>query len=126
MGAWVIGHNLDGYLPEADTEVYETREDAMSAFIAMAEDYAATDDEHAWDAIHDGIEPADDEYPCMSLTVASILKDDGPNAPDLAGRDYVMSAEDRRGRRIVFWMQWSDQLNPGARGEEVLYHKKRR
>lgn len=45
MGAWVVGHNLAGYLPESDTVAYEEWSDAVEQFEAMACEYADDDDE---------------------------------------------------------------------------------
>jgi len=116
MGAWVIGHNLAGYLPESDTFACETREEAVSAFVDMAQDYASTDDDAAWDDLsNDGAEGiAEDDEPAMLATVTSILTDDCPNAPDLAGKDYGMHVEDSRGRLIYFWVQWEEAREPGT------------
>ena len=115
MGAWVIGHNLSGYLPESDTEAYETREEAAEAFAIMARDYADTDDKHAWDVLTTTTpesDVADDDHPTMLATVSAILKDDGPNVPDLASKDYGMHVEDSAGRLIYFWMQYEPTRDP--------------
>ena len=116
MGAWVIGHNLAGYSPEADTEAYETRDEAVSAFVTMVEYYADRDDDATWDVVTSEYDSEndvpEDEMPAMLATVKSILKDDGPNAPDLASKDYGMLVEDGRGRDISFWLQWSDDSEP--------------
>jgi hypothetical protein len=118
MGAWVIGHNISGYLPEADTQAFETRDEAVSAFVDRAQEYAQTDDDHADDVLSDYYtspdQVPDDEWPSMRAVVDSILTDDGPNAPDLTGKDYAMTVVDSNDRRIVFWLQWEPTRDPGT------------
>jgi hypothetical protein len=115
-GAWVIGHNLSGYLPEADTYAYADRTEAVEAFVAMAEEYADQDDEMIDEdnqvAYASEDEIPEDERAMMRAVVDSILADDGPNAPDLAGKDYGMRVEDGRGRTIYFWLQWEPTRVP--------------
>ena len=47
MGAWVVGRNIAGYLPEADTFAFESWGDASIALQDEMREYADTDDESA-------------------------------------------------------------------------------
>lgn len=131
MGAWVIGHNLAGYLPESDTYAYETWDEAWRALRDEMEAYADSDDEgalamlptdpteaesHGYTVTREPctcgcntmnvfIDYGDDE-PSMRATVDSILADDGPDSyPD---GDWSAHVTDGAGRSIVFWLAWSD------------------
>lgn len=105
MGAWVVGHNLAGYLPESDTYAYETWADAVVGLKADARDYADADDDRN-DAMED-VDWTDEDYGSMHSTVDSILADDGP----AEGEPYQMMVNDSDGRNIVFWLQWEDTRN---------------
>src|SRR5690349_8362749 len=104
MGTWTVGHNLTGYLPESDVLAFAEWKDAADYFASMAQDYASEDDQQAADALRDEYASEDDvpedEWPSMEAFVRAVLKDDGPEAPDFRERDYVMRAEDNRGRMI--------------------------
>lgn len=101
MGAWVAGHNILGYLPEADTVAYETWKDAVVGMVADAKDYADTDDEHHDDTADETW--AKDDYGTMRAQVDSALADDGPTVAD---QSFRMCIVDNDGRPIVFWVHW--------------------
>jgi len=112
MGAWVIGHNLAGYLPESDTYAFQNYSEAESAFRDMCREYADADD-----ALNDMLADefwSDDDYGTMRAIVDSILADGdhvgfpGPNGNPHCGM-IVVDSDDRR---ISFWLVWSDDRDP--------------
>ena len=130
MGAWVIGHNLAGYLPEADTYAFEPRDDAAEALADDMREYASTDDEHAWCLLPSNPAEAErqgysvngagaaaridygDDTPSMRAHVEAVLRDDGPDTPAVVNGDWGAIVEDGSGRRISFWLMWSDDRDP--------------
>lgn len=115
MGAWVIGRNVAGYLPETDSHAYAEHGDAYEAFKDMAREYAdeddAANDEHA--------EPdwADDDYGTMRATVDSILSDGDHLDAHAASLGMEtgsagMTVADSQGRRIEFWLEWNENEVP--------------
>lgn len=112
MGAWVIGHNLAGYLPESDTHAFADYGEARAAFADMAREYADENDE-ANDAMA-AEDWSDEDYGSMRATVDSILADHdhlGAEGPD-GGRQCGMIVGDSDDRRISFWLSWSDDREP--------------
>lgn len=96
-GAWVIGHNLSGFLPESDTFAFEDREEAEESLRDVMRDYAASDDEmHDWTA--------------MSETVEAVLESSGPERMTGDWATYVADGQDRA---ISFWLEWSNDRTPG-------------
>lgn len=122
-GAWVTGHNIAGYLPEADTHAVQTWQDARDAFVATVQEYSSDNDEAAYQLLSETADPADypdyesngygDDEPAMRATVDAILQDDGPDTPAFRGKDFGMVVEDNDGRLISFWLQWSTDRTPG-------------
>lgn len=122
-GAWVIGHNIAGYLPEADTHAFQTWQEARDSFVVMVQEYADENDESAYQRLSETADISDypdyeangygDDEPMMRATVDSILTDDGPDFPDLQGKDYGITVDDNGGRTISFWLQWSPDREPG-------------
>jgi hypothetical protein len=111
MGAYVIGHNIAGYLPESDTYAVADWTTAWETFVSEAQAYADQDDEIAWQHIIDTVpahERADVEQPSMLATVNAMLADD--DARESTGR--LIYVEDNDGRMIAFWIQWSDDVEP--------------
>lgn len=106
MGAWVAGHNLAGYMPEADTVAYETWKEAVAGMVADAQDYADTDDSHNDDMAQ--TDWSDEDYGSMRADVDSLLTDDGPTVAD---QPYAMHVTDNDGRHIVFWVQFEATRN---------------
>jgi hypothetical protein len=99
VGAWVIGQNVAGYLPEPDdTPAFADWSAAADALREMMRDYADRDDEDAFE----------DDQPAMRAAADSILADDGPET----GVDWACQVVDGRGRPIVFWVSWSDDRYP--------------
>lgn len=117
-GAWVIGHNLAGYLPEADTQAFETWAGAWEGFEIMVREYASNDDAEGYEYLAATAVPEDypdyetngygDDEPCMAGAVASVLKDSIPTEDE----GYAFISEDHQGRRISFWLQWSPDREP--------------
>lgn len=112
MGAWTVGHNLTGYLPESDVFAYEEWADAVEGFKAEARDYAETNDDAAAEGMTE--EEWTAEPPSMLATVDSILADD----PPVEGKDFAMIVADSDDRRITFFLAWSDDREPDD--DEVL------
>lgn len=110
MGAWVIGHNLAGYLPEADTYAYAEWQDAYDAFVEMCREYADENDE-ANDEMATP-EWSEDDYGSMRACVDSILAD--RDATRGEGHPAGMIVADSDDRRISFWMQWEETRDPDA------------
>jgi hypothetical protein len=104
-GAWVIGHNIAGYLPESDTFAYATRREAVDALAEEMRRYADEDDENTLDSVTDGDGRVftDEEAPAMRATVDSVLADDGP---ETTSGDWSSWIEDGSGCRIAFWLTW--------------------
>ena len=102
MGAWTVGHNLAGYMPESDVWAFAEWQDAADTYIAEARRYADEDDEMA--------EEDGNESPTMRATVDAILSD--PSFPLEDGKPYGMVVEDNRGRNISLWLDWSDEDPP--------------
>lgn len=97
MGAWVIGHNLAGYLPESDTWPYATWDEAWRALRDEMERYADDDDQG-------------EDGPSMRARVDALLESDGPDYyPD---GDWSACVDDNMNRPIAFWIQWSDDRSP--------------
>jgi hypothetical protein len=107
MGAWVIGRNLAGYLPESDTYAYPDHAEAAEAFVEMVREYADDDDERNDE--HAEPDWADDDYGTMRATVDSILADGDATGPD-GGMGMVVGDSDDR--PISFWLMWSDDREP--------------
>lgn len=117
-GAWVTGHNLAGYMPEADTYAYARWSDARDSLMSDMREYADADDDHAYDVLSMTADPADypdhensgygDDEPAMLATVNSILRDNSPE-PD---QDWSARVEDSRGRSIVFWLTYEPSREP--------------
>lgn len=132
MGAWIVGRNLAGHMPESEVAAFESWEDAAEYYVAEARDYADRDDEATFDMLpSDASEAAaqgysvkrdtydgglsfvgfvdyGDDTPVMLATVDSILADDGPRP----GEPHGMIVEDGAGRRISFWLDWSEDSEP--------------
>jgi len=110
MGAWVIGHNLAGYLPESDTYAFQDYSEAESAFRDMCREYADADDEAADSlAAEDWTE---DDYGRMRAIVDSILADGDHVGTDDDPLLCGMVVADSDDRRISFWLVWSDDRDP--------------
>jgi hypothetical protein len=118
MGAWVIGHNLAGYLPESDTYAYETWQDAWDGFVGEIEHYADTDDDAAYACLSATADMADypdrensgygDDEPSMLASVKAWLTDDSP----AEGSEVTHYETDNDERLIAFWLVWSDDREP--------------
>lgn len=105
MGAWVTGHNMLGYLPEADTVAFETWKEAVASMVADAESYADTDDEMCDEMATE--DWADDDFGSMRATVDATLTDDGPpDMPPAESHSWMMCIHDHNEWPIVFWVQW--------------------
>lgn len=110
MGAWVIGHNLPGYLPESDTYAYECHRDAYDSFKEMCREYADRDDEG-----HDSLaEPdwSDDDYGSMRACVDSIISNHDDGSWRGGKHEAGMMVRDSDDRPISFWLVWSDDRDP--------------
>ncbi len=108
MGAWTVGHNLTGYLPESDVFAYGDWADAAEGFKAEARDYADRNDDAAGEGLTEAEWEA--EPPSMRATVDSILSD--PSFPLVDGQDYAMIVADNDDRRITFFLAWSLDREP--------------
>lgn len=108
MGAYVIGHNLAGYMPESDTHSFATFPEALEAFENMAREYADSDDE-ANDAL---AEPdwSEEDYGSMLAMVNSIIADRDHVAMDEYQAGMVVT--DNSDRSISFWLQWEPTREP--------------
>lgn len=108
MGAWVIGHNIAGYLPESDTVAYADRSEALEAFVSMCREYADEDDER-----NDALALADwsgEDFGSMRATVDSIVRDgDHRSVRDESAGMVIADSDDRR---VSFWMQWEPTREP--------------
>jgi hypothetical protein len=107
MGAYVIGHNIAGYLPEADTYAVADWATAWETFVYEAQAYADQDDEQEAAARTAEADDYDGE-PSMLATVNAMLADD--DARESTGR--LIYVDDNQGRTIAFWIQWSDDAEP--------------
>lgn len=115
MPAWVIGHNLAGYMPESDTYAYADRADAARALIDLMRDYADRDDDAAYEWLP--ADAHDDDHPTMLATVNSLIADrDGPDGNGITG-DWGYVIEDACGRPISFWLMWSPDRDPDSDDE---------
>lgn len=108
MGAWTVGHNLAGYLPESDVWAFVEWQDAADMYVAEVQRYADEDDEMAAEDMTEDEWQA--EPPAMRATVDAILSD--PSFPLENGKPYGMVIEDGRGRMISLWLDWSDEDPP--------------
>lgn len=108
MGAWTVGHNLAGYLPESDVFTYAEWADAAEGYRAEARDYADRDDDAAAEMLTE--EEWQAEPPAMRATVDSILSD--PSFPLVDGQEYTMIVADNDDRRIAFFLAWSPDTDP--------------
>lgn len=106
MGAFVVGRNLAGYLPESDTDAYATFPEALTAFENMAKEYADKDDE-ANDELEES-DWTDEEYGSMRATVDSILADASRLHVGADERSAAMIVQDSDGRPVSFWVQWEE------------------
>lgn len=112
MGAWVVGRNLAGYLPESDTYAFADWADAYETFKDEARTYADENDE-----LNDELASPDwseDDYGSMRATVDSILADGDDRKHGLSGQNESagMVVGDSDDRPISFWLQWSDDREP--------------
>lgn len=108
MGAYVIGHNIAGYLPEGDTHSFATFPEALEGFENMAREYADDADE-----INDALaEPdwSEDDYGTMRACVDSIIADRDHIAVD--GNSAGMIVDDNHNRDISFWLRWEHTREP--------------
>jgi hypothetical protein len=111
MGAWVVGNNLAGFLPESDTYAFAEWADAAEYLEASMREYADADDDAAYTgwADADDAELEDWDQPSMLAHVEAIFGDnDGPQE----GQDWSTWVEDNSYRRIVFFLAWSDDREP--------------
>lgn len=118
MGAWVTGHNLAGYLPEADTYAFKDWEDARQSLVDDMTEYADSNDEAAAAVLAATAIPSDypdyestgygDDEPCMRAEVDAVLKDDAARDD----KDFTAHVVDSDGHLIAFWLQWSDDREP--------------
>ena len=120
-GAWVIGHNLAGYLPESDTYAYAEWTDAADALKDEMEQYADQDDDATSDHLAATAVLTDypdyansgygDDEPSMLAQVKAIYADqDGPRD----GQGWSALLTDGRDRHIAFWLQWEPTRDPDA------------
>lgn len=110
MGAWTVGRNLAGYLPESDVSAFAEDEydEAVSFYLSEARDYADRDDE-ANDE-HAESDWTDEDYGSMRATVDSIIRDgDDVHLGLTSGqRERGMIVRDNEDRPISFWLAWDD------------------
>jgi hypothetical protein len=101
MGAWTVGHNLAGYLPESDLKVYDDWAEAFTGFLEEMKDYAESDEDLA--VILDSKASMLIQLDEWNTRWAA----DGPE-----GENIPVGAifEDSRGRLISFWLQWSEDV----------------
>src|SRR5258708_7231829 len=52
-GAWVVGHNTAGYLPDTDPSTYTTWTEASEAYVDMCRSWADADDESFEESLED-------------------------------------------------------------------------
>ncbi len=124
MGAWVVGRNLAGYLPESHTYAFRDWNEAYEQFVLLACEYADEEDDLAYEWLQENAVPEDypdyansgygDDEPSMLATVKAILRDGDDRAHGLTGTNEPagMALEDSNGRRIAFWLDWSDDREP--------------
>lgn len=101
-GAWAVGLNTAGYLPEADVLTFATWEEAKDAYVAMCHEWADSDDESFEDGQPDSIGSS-------RACVDSILSD--PSFPLVSEEDYVMRVNPNGMLHpipTVLWLAWSD------------------
>lgn len=120
MTHYHVGHNLSGYMPEADVWRYDELEDAREGLASEMRAYADADDDAARcyldetavleDYTRDEAGNIDygDDAPSMLATVEAMLRDDPPHSWGEAG--YLV--EDSRGRMISFWLSSCDEACP--------------
>lgn len=107
MGAWIVGHNLSGYMPESDTYAFADYSEALSSLVEEMRCYADQDDDAAFDALPE--DAADDDQPAMLAQVEAIVTDE--IKPGHLSGDIGFTVEDNAGRPISFWLQWSADAN---------------
>lgn len=105
MGAWIVGHNLAGYMPESDVLAFDDYAEALNALVEEMRYYADQDDDAAWETLP--ADRADDELPSMLAQVGAIVTDE--IKPGHLSGDVGFILEDNAGRPISFWLQWSDE-----------------
>jgi hypothetical protein len=124
MGAWVIGNNMPGCLPNPDsTWALADWNEACAALCDEMRTYADGDDGMAWTAlpglddaaswgytVQDGTVDYGDDMPAMRGTVDAILADDGPDCTPR--RDWSATVEENSGHHVTFWIMWSDDRDP--------------
>lgn len=110
MGAFVIGHNLAGYLPEGDTHSFATFPEALAAFGNMVREYADNDDE-ANDSMSEA-DWADEDYGSMRAEVDAVLADPSRFHVAADERSAGMILMDNDNRSVSFWLQWEPTREP--------------
>jgi hypothetical protein len=115
IGAWVVGRNIAGYMPESDTMSFVEWSDAWTAMWDEARRYADEDDA-LWEELpcsceaEGRTEHRDECYGTMRATVDS-MSTDAAMDPTAQDTDWSMTVNDYNDRPIAFWVQWN--------GEEV-------
>lgn len=126
-GAWVVGYNNAGSLPDPDnTRGYAEWDDAWRAVREEMEYYAQSDDASARDALptdpeearahgytvtDEGIDYGDDE-PSMHADVRAVFAVDGP--PSTPETDWGQSILTNNGTRVEFWIVFDADRIPTA------------
>jgi hypothetical protein len=121
-GAWVVGYNRPGYMPETDTDAFAEWSDAVSVLKETALEYADTDDDAAYQTLSETAVRADypdfensgygDDEPSMKATVQAIIRDEIEPLSLNADRDVTFTVSDNDDRPMVFWVQWSTDRTP--------------
>lgn len=105
---WHQGHNIAGFLPEAEVACLPSWQEGAEALRQDMREYAEDDDELAYgDRFPENMTPQQegawwnsDEVPVMLATVDAMFRDDPPE-PD---EDVEYVVEDRHYNRIAFWL----------------------
>lgn len=101
VGAWVIGRNIPGYLPESDTYAFTDWAEAESAYREMVREWAIESDEEY--STLTSLSPGGDYLGSDLATVESILADDPPQTD----QDYSMTVFSNTDDHIALWLMWS-------------------
>lgn len=114
-GAWVVGHNMPGYLPTADTYAVADWFDAW-AILAGELDRYAEDDDNAYQEIECGhADEEDHDAECFGATralVDGIMADAEREGLVNENQDFTVTVADNDDRLTTFFLVWSPDSEP--------------
>jgi hypothetical protein len=117
MGAWTVGYNVAGYLPEAEVLAFSDWATAYDALREEIQEYARGNDEDG-----DGVFSTGKSMEEQIEGIQGELEQGSAffTAQEEKARGLVtVTLDDRNGQQIEFWLQWSEGVTPDADPDEA-------